>query len=33
MKKKKLNGWIVIGLCLAAMWAAVGVIYLIGSMG
>ena len=32
MKKKKLNGWIVIGLCLAAIAAAVGAIYLIGTL-
>jgi len=33
MKKKKMSGWAVIGLCLAAMLAAVGVIYLIGTLG
>jgi membrane protein DedA with SNARE-associated domain len=33
MKKKKLNGWIVIGICIAAMAAAVGVLYLIGTYG
>jgi hypothetical protein len=33
MKKKKLNGWLVVGLCIAAMLLAVGVIYLIGTLG
>jgi membrane protein DedA with SNARE-associated domain len=33
MKKKKMNGWLVIGICIAAMWAAVGVLYLIGTIG
>jgi hypothetical protein len=30
---KKVNGWIIIGLCIAAIAAAVGVIYLIGQLG
>jgi hypothetical protein len=30
---KKVNGWIIIGLCIAAIVAAVGVIYLIGQLG
>jgi hypothetical protein len=30
---KKVNGWLIIGLCIAALAAAVGVIYLIGQMG
>ena len=33
MKKKKLNGWILIGICFGAMAAAVGVLYAIGQMG
>jgi len=33
MKKKKLNGWIVVGLCIAAMFAAIGVIYFLGTLG
>jgi len=31
-KKKKLNGWIVVGLCVAMIGAAVGAIYLLGTM-
>jgi hypothetical protein len=31
--KKKLNGWIVIGICIAALIAAVGVLFLIGQFG
>jgi len=30
---KKVNGWIIIGLCIGAIAAAVGVIYLIGQLG
>ena len=33
MKKKKMSGWLVIGICFIAMAAAVGVIYLIGNLG
>jgi hypothetical protein len=33
MKKKKLNGWIVIGICIAALVAAVGALYVIGQLG
>jgi len=33
MKKKKLSGWAVIGLCLAAMVGAVAVIFAIGQLG
>jgi hypothetical protein len=33
MKKKKLNGWIVIGICIAMMAAAVGALYLIATYG
>jgi len=33
MKKKKMNGWLVVGFCIAAMLGAVGVVYLIGTMG
>jgi hypothetical protein len=33
MKKKKLNGWVVIGICVAALAAAAGAIYLLGQMG
>jgi len=30
---KKINGWILIGICIAAIAAAVGVIYAIGQLG
>jgi hypothetical protein len=31
--KKKLNGWIVIGICVAALAAAAGAIILLGQLG
>jgi hypothetical protein len=33
MKKKKVSGWLIIGLCIAALAATAGLIYLIGQMG
>ena len=33
MKKKKMSGWLVIGICIVALFAAVGVIYAIGAYG
>ena len=31
--KKKMNGWLVIGICIAAIAAAAGAIILIGQLG
>ena len=33
MKKKKLNGWVVIGICIAAMALAAGAIIALGQLG
>jgi hypothetical protein len=31
--KKKMSGWAVIGICIAALAATVGVLYFLGQMG
>jgi len=33
VKKKKMSGWLVIGICIAMLAVAAGIIYFIGQMG